>query len=96
MHELTDAFGKGSRNKAEKQFWDGWVIKGEVGTLDQVSYGAVSNNINRLVHYHEAHWYWRNDEHWLFEEFYRGYQTKDWNDLHVASMNFDLAMIMVF
>ena len=96
LHELTDAFGKGSRNKAEKQFWDGWVIKGEVGTLDQVSYGAVSNNINRLVHYHEAHWYWRNDEHWLFEEFYRGYQTKDWNDLHVASMNFDLAMIMVF
>lgn len=96
IHELTDAFGKGVRGKAEKQYWDGWVIKGEVGTLDDVSYGALSSNINRLVHYHEAHWYWINDEHWLFEEYYRGYQTKDWNDLHVASMTYDLAMIMVF
>lgn len=96
IHELTDAFGKGVRKKAGKEYWDGWVIKGEVGTLDDVSYGALSSNINRLVHYHEAHWYWRNDEHWLFEEYYRGYQTKDWNDLHVASMTYDLAMIMVF
>ena len=72
------------------------VIKGEVGTFDEVSFGSPSSNINRLVHYHEAHGYWRNDEHWCFEEYYRGYQTKDWYDDKIASMNYDLAMIMVF
>ena len=96
LNELTDAYGKGSRDKASKQYWDGWVIKGEVGTLDEVSFGSPSSNINRLVHYHEAHGYWANDEHWCFEEYYRPYSTSDWNEEKIASMNFDLAMIMVF
>lgn len=93
---ITEAYGKGARQKAESKYWDGWVIKGEVGTLDDITYSSPSKNINRLAHYDERHGYWINDEIWAFEEFYRPFSTSDWDDKKVASMNFDLAMIMVF
>lgn len=92
--ELTDAYGKGTRGKAESQYWDGWCIRGDVGTLDALTHSAPSNYINRLAHYDERHGYWRVDEMWVFEEYYRGDHSSNENSF--ASVMFDLAMIMVF
>ncbi len=58
------------RGKKEASCWSGREASGTIYDLN--SRTVVSNVIDRLANYDEAHWYWSTDEHWGFEEFLIG------------------------